>query len=125
VYINRVAYGFWKRDVSIVKGRDGERYITSQNEYRKRHYQAKNREPRVSHFASVCGIPSYSLGNSPLYANVITRVVINVLSAAGSRMVPKTERILNLRAMYPSNYQAQSTKSTAQPLIEQVNAEMP
>lgn len=35
----------------------------------------------------------------PLYANVKVNVVIRVLSAAGSRIVPRTEVILNLRAM--------------------------
>lgn len=35
----------------------------------------------------------------PLYASVSVRVVITVLSAAGSRIVPNTEVILNLRAM--------------------------
>lgn len=37
-------------------------------------------------------------------ANVTVRVVIRVLSAAGSRMVPRTERISKRLARYPSAF---------------------
>src|SRR5882762_5833295 len=41
-------------------------------------------------------------GRRPFTVKVTTKVVIKVLSAAGSSMVPRTDRILNLRAKYPS-----------------------
>lgn len=41
-------------------------------------------------------------GNNPFIVNVTVNVVISVLSAAGSRIVPNTDCILNRRAKYPS-----------------------
>lgn len=47
----------------------------------------------------------YIPGNSPCIANVTVKVVINVLSAAGSRIVPSTVCILKRRAKYPSAFE--------------------
>src|SRR5882724_5667524 len=48
----------------------------------------------------VKGVP----GSRCFQAKVMVRVVINVLSAAGSRIVPITDCMLYLRAIYPSTY---------------------
>lgn len=49
-------------------------------------------------------LPELVPGSRPLMASVTTRVVMSILSAAGSSMVPSTVRMLYLRATYPSNY---------------------
>ena len=41
-------------------------------------------------------------GTNPLMVRVTTKVVINALSAAGSRIEPRTEPMLYFRAKYPS-----------------------
>jgi hypothetical protein len=40
-----------------------------------------------------------------LIAKVTVSVVISVLSAAGSNIVPRTERMLNRRATHPSTFE--------------------
>ena len=50
-------------------------------------------------------------GNSPFIARVIVKVVISALSAAGSRIVPRTDCILKRRAKNPSTFEGASDLS--------------
>ena len=54
-------------------------------------------------------------GSMPFKASATVRVVINALSAAGSRMVPSTECMLNRLAKYPSTC-ASSTQTVVAPI---------
>lgn len=68
-------------------------------------------QARVNHFhlSIICTVNIR--GMSPFTVNVITSVVINILSAAGSKIVPRTDCIWSLRAKYPSAYRPQSVIS--------------
>jgi hypothetical protein len=49
-------------------------------------------------------------GTSPFMVNVIAKVVIKILSAAGSRIVPNTECMSYRRASHPSAYKKKKKK---------------
>jgi hypothetical protein len=57
-----------------------------------------NRSKRISRELQISDAGVYVQGTNPLMVRVTTRVVINALSAAGSRIEPRTEPILYLRA---------------------------